>query len=72
MTIERDQHGFDAPVELGHPGRRGLPPGQTTGPEVGETLPDFVLPDAFGKPIDFHRDRAQSRAAVVFFRSAVW
>jgi hypothetical protein len=72
MTIERDKHGFDAPVALDHPGRRGLPPGQSPGPEVGEMLPDFVLPDASGNLIDFHRDRAQSPAAVVFFRSAVW
>ena len=72
MTIERDEHGFDAPVALDHPGRRGLPPGQSPGPEPGEVLPDFVLPDALGNPIDFHRDRGQSRAVVVFFRSAVW
>ncbi len=72
MTVERDKHGFDAPVPLNHPARRGLPPGQSTGPEPGELLPGFVLPDAFGNPIDFHRDRGQSGAAVVFFRSAVW
>ena len=45
MTIERDHLGFDAPAPLGHPGRLGLPEGQGTGPEVGEKLPDFELPD---------------------------
>ena len=43
MTVERDETGFDAPAPLGHPGRAGLPWGQTTGPEVGEILPDFAL-----------------------------
>jgi hypothetical protein len=46
LTIERDHHGFDAPAPLGHPGRAGLPKGHSTGPEIGERLPDFELPDA--------------------------
>lgn len=53
MTIERDELGFDAPAPLGHPGRVGLPAGHPTGPEVGGPLPDFTLPDAFGKPVHF-------------------
>jgi hypothetical protein len=72
MTIERDEHGFDAPAPLGHPGRTGLPDGHPTGPEVGERLPDFELPDAHGRAVRFHEDRGQSRAAVIFYRSAVW
>ena len=72
MTIERDEHGFDAPAPLGHPGRLGLPAGQKTGPEVGERLPDFTLPDAHGRTIDFHADRGDAKAVVVFYRSAVW
>ena len=72
MTIERDALGFDAPAPLGHPARAGLPEEHPTGPEVGERLPDFQLPDAFGNTIDFHRDRAGARAAVVFHRSVVW
>ncbi len=72
MTIERDELGFDAPAPLGHPGRAGLPEGHGTGPEIGDTLPDFELPDAYGKPIRLHADRAGARAAVVFYRSAVW
>ena len=54
MTIERDHHGFDAPAPLGHPGRAGLPDGHSTGPEIGERLPDFQLPDANGQLVE-HR-----------------
>jgi hypothetical protein len=72
VTIERDELGFDAPAPLGHPGRLGLPDGHPTGPTLGERLPDFALPDATGRLIDFHEDRGQARAVVVFFRSAVW
>ena len=72
MTVERDEFGFDAPAPLGHPGRLGLEAGHPTGPEVGERLPDFRLPDAYGREIDFHADRGGSKAALVFYRSAVW
>jgi len=72
MTIERDELGFDAPAPIGHPGRAGLPPGHATGAEVGQRLPDFTLPDAWGRAIPFHQDRAGHRSVVVFYRSAVW
>ena len=72
MSIERDEHGFDAPAALGHPGRAGLPEGASTGPVIGDRLPDFVLPDASGKPISFHSDRAGKKTVLVFYRSAVW
>ncbi|MBO6701399.1 MAG: redoxin domain-containing protein [Pseudomonadales bacterium] len=72
MVVERDELGFDAPAPLGHPARLGLPEGQSTGPEVGERLPDFVLPDQNGNPISFHEHRAGKRAVLVFYRSAVW
>jgi len=72
LTIERDETGFDAPAPLGHPGRVGLPEGASTGPEPGERLPDFELPDADGHPVAFHEHRAGRRAALVFYRSAVW
>jgi len=39
---------------LGHPARAGLPAGASTGPAVGERLPDFELPDAFGHPVRFY------------------
>jgi cytochrome oxidase Cu insertion factor (SCO1/SenC/PrrC family) len=72
MTTERDALGFDAPGPLGHPGRAGLPAGHLTGPEVGERLPDFTLPDAYGRPVSLHADRDGRPAVVVFYRSAVW
>lgn len=72
MTVERDELGFDAPAPLGHPGRLSMPAGHLTGPEVGERLPDFELPDASGRRIRFHEDRGAAKAVVVFFRSAVW
>ena len=72
MVIERDALGFDAPAPLGHPGRKGLPEGVSPGPAVGERLPDFSLPDAFGHTIAFHADRGNAKAVVVFYRSAVW
>jgi len=72
MTVERDHHGFDAPAPLGHPGRIGLPDGHPTGPEIGERLPDFELPDAHGQLVDYHESRGQAKSVVVFYRSAVW
>jgi len=72
MTVERDHHGFDAPAPLGHPGRSGLPEGRATGPEIGEGMPDFVLPDAHGNLVDYHESRGQAKSVVVFYRSAVW
>ena len=45
MALNRDEYGFDAPVELGHPIRSSLPDGHSMGPEVGDRLPDFKLPD---------------------------
>ena len=72
MTVECDDLGFDAPAPLGHPGRASLPEGHATGPEIGERLPDFELPDANGQAISFHAHRGGSKAALVFYRSAVW
>lgn len=72
MTIERDHHGFDAPAPLGHPGRSGLPDGHPTGPEIGERLPGFQLPDSNGNLVDYHASRGQAKSVVVFYRSAVW
>ena len=43
-----------------------------SGPAVGERLPDFVLPNQRGERVDFHADRGDRKAAVVFQRSALW
>ena len=72
MTVERDKLGFDAPAPLDHPARAGLAEGASTGPMIGERLPDFTLPDAHGNRISFHADRGTRKAALVFYRSAVW
>jgi hypothetical protein len=69
---EIDELGFEAPAPVGHPGRANLPDGHPTGPERGERLPDFELPDQRGRRIRFHEDRGDAKAVVVFFRSAVW
>ncbi len=69
---EIDDLGFEAPAPLGLPGRANMPRGLSVGPKVGERLPNFALPDQHGNVVDFHADRGKARAAVVFYRSAVW
>jgi len=69
-----DETGLTVPgVPVDHPGR--VYPGTSdfsTGPALGERLPDFTLPNQDGQPVDFHADRGGSKAVLVFFRSAVW
>ena len=72
MKAERDELGFDAPAPLGDPVRASLPANAATGPAIGDRLPGFSLPDAFGRVVNFHDDRGDSKAALVFYRSAVW
>ena len=72
MPVERDKLGFDAPAPLDHPARAGLTEGASTGPVIGERLPHFELPDAQGRHVNFHADRGNRKAALVFYRSAVW
>ena len=69
-----DDLGITVPMALvSHPGRR-YPADIVfpTGPDVGERLPEFTLPNQDGELIDFHKDRGTSKAIVVFYRSAVW
>jgi len=69
-----DELGLTVPaVSIDHPGR--VYPASDdfpTGPAIGERLPDFLLSNQHGEPIDFHKDRDGKKAVVVFFRSAVW
>jgi len=67
-----DEYGFIAPLPTSHNVRKLVPEDFPTGPVVGERLPDFELTDHGGRPVRFHYDRGASKAAVVFFRSAVW
>ena len=67
-----DEFGFYGPLPASE-GQRIVPPeGFFTGPEVGELLPDFELPAADGRRVRLHEDRGGRKAAVTFFRSAVW
>ena len=72
MAIERDELGFDAPAALGHPARLSRPADHACGPALGEVVPDFDLPDAFGKRVRLSDARRGRPAVVLFYRSAVW
>ena len=67
-----DDYGFIAPLPTSHGPRKIAPVGFPTGPGLGERLPDFELVDHGGRRVRLHADRGASKAAVVFFRSAVW
>ena len=67
-----DEFGLRAPLPADHGQRRMPEEGFASGPEVGDPLPGFVLNDQTGRPVDLHADRGETKAAVVFFRSAVW
>jgi hypothetical protein len=68
-----DDLGITIGIPVEHPGRR-YPASQhfPTGPEIGERLPTFSLPNQQGQLIDYHADRGDSKSIVVFYRSAVW
>jgi len=68
----RDNDGLLASLPTTDGQRTAPEEGFFTGPEVGEFLPGFTLRSAEGKRIDLHRDRGNSKAALVFFRSVVW
>lgn len=42
------------------------------GPPVGERLPDIVLPDQHGRPVDLHAYRGNRPGLLVVHRSADW
>ncbi len=68
----RDEWGLLGPALATDGQRRSPEEGFFTGPEVGTSLPGFRLRSTAGPWIDLHADRDGSKAAVVFFRSAVW
>ena len=68
----RDEFGLVGPLPASDGQRQPLGVDDPTGPEVGELLPDIELMSALGRRISVHEDRAGQRAAVVFYRSAVW
>ena len=68
-----DDLGITIGMPASHPARR-YPASHEfpTGPEIGERLPEFSLPDQEGRIVDYHADRGDSKSIVVFYRSAVW
>ena len=68
----RDEFGGTGPLPASD-GQR-IPPeeGFFTGPEVGSPFPEFTLRSSLGTKINLHADRGSAKAAVVFYRSAVW
>ena len=68
-----DDLGITMGIPVEHPGRRYPATREfPTGPEVGERLPTFSLPNQHGQMIDYHADRGDAKSIVVFYRSAVW
>jgi len=67
-----DAFGFTAPLPVSSKQREIPDEGFATGPEIGTRLPDFELTDHRGRRLALHADRGDAKAAVVFFRSAVW
>ena len=43
-----------------------------TGPNVGEPVPDFALPDQLGNLVRFSEVRGRNQALILFHRSASW
>ena len=68
----RDEFGGIGPLPASD-GQR-IPPeeGFFTGPEVGRPFPAFSLRSTTGGTMNPQHDRGQAKAAIVFFRSAVW
>jgi len=70
---ETDDLGITIPIPASHPARRYPASDEfPTGPEIGERLPTFSLPNQYGRMVDYHADRGDSKSIVVFYRSAVW
>ena len=67
-----DEFGFYGPMPISSTHRtipkREFPPGLA----AGELAPNFRLKNQFGDLIDFHANRGNSKAALLFFRSVVW
>ena len=68
-----DDLGIFVGVPVSHPARRYPALDEfPSGPDVGQRLPEFTLPNQHGEPVDFHADRGKGKAVVVFYRSADW
>lgn len=69
-----DDLGITVPFAAVHVPPRRYPASDQfpTGPAIGERLPEFKLPNQDGEIVDFHADRGDAKAIVVFYRSVVW
>lgn len=47
-------------------------PSAGSAPQVGQTAPDFTLPDAHGKPVTLSELRKTSRAVLLIFYRGYW
>ncbi len=72
LAMYRDEWGLTGPAAITDGQRMSPEEGFFTGPEIGARLPGFRLRSAAGPMLDLHADRGDSKAAVVFYRSAVW
>ena len=45
--------------------------GFSKGPDIGEPVPEFTLPDQWGKPV-FYSPDGLNKALILFHRSAYW
>ena len=67
MTTDGQQ-----PQELAPNFRTPLTEDFPTGPDVGEMILDFTLPDQNGQPVNLTTARGGNRALILFQRSARW
>ena len=68
MTREQSEQAPETPPTRRVPESDDFP----TGPGLGESFPDFTLPDQHGRPVNFTAARDGRRALVLFHRSARW
>jgi hypothetical protein len=68
----RDKFGFVGPGSAEDPPRRNPEANFPTGPDVGDRLPKFQLPNQHGELVDFSTAGGPDKAALIFHRSAVW
>lgn len=67
-----DDYGFWGPLPTTMGQRYIAPEDFSPGIAVGQPAPNFTLLNQHGDEVDFHADRDGSKAALLFFRSAVW
>jgi peroxiredoxin len=42
------------------------------GPDIGDLVPDFTLPDQRGESVNLATARGDGKALILFYRSASW